>query len=59
MIASRSVDDLVPAVKAKALKFVSACSEQGIDILIYCTYRDEESQNDLYAQGRTKPVGCH
>lgn len=55
MIASRSLDDLEPIVKNKALKFKSACAEQGIDILIYCTYRDEESQNDLYAQGRTKP----
>ena len=52
MISSRSIEDLVPAVKTKALAHVAACKEAGIDLLIYCTYRDLESQDALYRQGR-------
>jgi peptidoglycan L-alanyl-D-glutamate endopeptidase CwlK len=55
MISSRSLEDLLPAVKAKALAHLAACKDAGIDLLIYCTYRDLESQAALYAQGRTKP----
>lgn len=54
-MASRSLDDLIPAVKAKAELFVAKCKEAGIDILIYCTLRTKEEQDDLYAIGRTKP----
>jgi len=54
-MASRSLDDLNPIVREKAQLFVSTCALQGIDILIYCTYRSEEEQNVLYAQGRTTP----
>lgn len=36
-----------------AERFVDQCRDAGIDVLIYCTYRDAESQNILYAQGRT------
>jgi peptidoglycan L-alanyl-D-glutamate endopeptidase CwlK len=54
MISSRSIDDLLPIVKAKALAHIERCKEHGIELLIYCTYRDNESQNALYAQGRTK-----
>lgn len=52
MIASRSLDDLLPVVRKKAEAHVKACAECGIDLLIYCTYRDGESQNSLYRQGR-------
>jgi len=55
MINSRSLDDLNPKVKKLAEQFIKACRDAGIDILIYSTYRDAESQNELYAQGRTKP----
>ena len=55
MINSRSLNDLLPVVKAKAEAFVAACKKQGIDVLIYSTYRDNESQSAIYAQGRTKP----
>jgi peptidoglycan L-alanyl-D-glutamate endopeptidase CwlK len=34
---------------------VRLCKEVGIDLLITSTYRDHEAQNELYAQGRTKP----
>lgn len=53
MINSRSLDDLLPVVKAKAEAFIAACHAHGIDILVTSTYRDFESQTALYNQGRT------
>lgn len=55
MINSRKLEDLLPVVAAKAAAFVVACRVAGIDVLITSTYRDHESQNALYAQGRTTP----
>lgn len=55
MINSRKLEDLIPIVAAKAAAFVAACRAVGIDVLITSTYRDHESQNALYAQGRTTP----
>lgn len=55
MINSRSIKDLHPYVKTKAQEFIQACADQGVFILITSTYRDNESQNALYAQGRTTP----
>ncbi len=55
MINSRNLNDLLPVVQAKAEAFIKACADQGIDVLITSTYRDSESQNALYAQGRTAP----
>lgn len=54
-MASRSLSDLHPVVQQKAEQFLTTCEAQGIDVLIYCTYRSPEEQNGLYAQGRTKP----
>lgn len=55
MINSRKLEDLLPVVAAKAQAFLAACHAQGIDVLVTSTYRDHESQNALYAQGRTTP----
>lgn len=55
MINSRLLSDLKSAPRAMALVFVTECKGQGIDILITSTYRDAESQDALYAQGRTAP----
>lgn len=55
MINSREISDLKLKVQPLAKAFIAACRYQGIDILITSTYRDIESQNELYAQGRTKP----
>lgn len=52
-MASRSLDDLIPPVKSRAIAFLKACDDAGLDIMIYCTYRSPEEQNELYAQGRT------
>lgn len=53
MINSRSLDDLLPAVKERVEKFINSAKDAGIDLLITSTYRDNASQNALYAQGRT------
>ena len=53
MINSRNLDDLLPQVKARVEDFIKACQHSGIDILVTSTYRDYESQDALYAQGRT------
>lgn len=55
MINSRSLDDLNPIVKQKVEALISACRAENIDLLVTSTYRDNESQNALYAQGRTTP----
>lgn len=53
MINSRDLADLLPRTAAKASLFKNACREAGHDIIFTSTYRDIESQNALYAQGRT------
>lgn len=53
MINSRDLNELNPKVKAMCLQLIACCKAQNIDILITSTYRDAESQNALYAQGRT------
>ena len=53
MINSRSLDDLHPKVKTLCEQFIASCAKHNIDVLITSTYRDAESQNALYAQGRT------
>lgn len=55
MINSRNLDDLHPAVRSKAQAFIAACAAAGIELLVTSTYRDSESQDALYAQGRTVP----
>jgi peptidoglycan L-alanyl-D-glutamate endopeptidase CwlK len=55
MINSRSLSDLNPKVAALCSEFINSCKKQNIDIIITSTYRDSESQNALYAQGRTTP----
>ena len=53
MINSRSLDDLLPLVRQRVEAFIKAAEASGIDLLVTSTYRDDESQNALYAQGRT------
>jgi len=55
VINSRKIEDLLPPVRERVERFIAACKVEGIDILITSTYRDNESQDALYAQGRTKP----
>lgn len=53
MINSRDVKELHPKVQAMANKMIADCKAAGLDFIITSTYRDAESQNALYAQGRT------
>ena len=55
MINSRNINDLKPKVAAMCSEFINRCKDAGIDVIITSTYRDAESQNALYAQGRTAP----
>lgn len=55
MINSRSLDDLVPPARARVESFLDVAKKQGIDLLVTSTYRDNASQDALYAQGRTTP----
>lgn len=42
-------------MQSLATKFLAACRNEGIDLLVTCTLRSNEEQAALYAQGRTKP----
>jgi peptidoglycan L-alanyl-D-glutamate endopeptidase CwlK len=53
MINSRNLADLLPRTAAKAALFRDECRKAGHDIIFTSTYRDKESQDALYAQGRT------
>lgn len=55
MTNSRKLTDLLPVVQVKAKAFLAAAKAEGIDVLITSTYRDNQSQDELYAQGRTRP----
>ncbi|MEI6757672.1 MAG: M15 family metallopeptidase [Chlorobium sp.] len=55
MVNSRKIKDLHPHVATLCQRFLDECSAAGYDVLITSTYRDNESQAELYAQGRTKP----
>lgn len=55
MINSRNINDLHPVVQPLCERFIDECRKSGLDVIITSTYRDIESQNALYAQGRTRP----
>lgn len=55
MINSRDITDLMPEVAAMAAALVAACEAAGIQLVITSTYRDSESQDQLYSIGRTQP----
>lgn len=55
MINSRDINALNPAVATLCQLFITKCKDNNIDVIITSTYRDAESQDALYAQGRTTP----
>ena len=55
MINSRNLNDLAPPVKLRVEWLMGLCVANNIDLLITSTYRDKDSQDALYAQGRTAP----
>ncbi len=55
MINSRDIKELHPRVADMCQLFLDKCKDEGIDVIITSTYRDRESQQTLYDQGRSKP----
>jgi peptidoglycan LD-endopeptidase CwlK len=55
MIDSRSIDDLNPYVAKLCRQFIAKCKDAGIEVAIISTYRDNARQNQIFAQGRTRP----
>lgn len=53
-MASRRIEDLDPMLQIIFAGFKKKCELNGIDFLVTCTYRSNEEQARLYAQGRTK-----
>lgn len=54
-MASRKLSDLHPQLLQIAEKFLDACHAEKIDILVTCTYRSNQEQDQLYAISRTIP----
>jgi peptidoglycan L-alanyl-D-glutamate endopeptidase CwlK len=54
-VASRKLSDLHPDIRLLAEKFLDEAEDEGIDVLVTCTYRSGIEQAALYAQGRTAP----
>lgn len=54
-MASRNLNDLRKDVKEKAELHIKLCADEGIDLLVYCTYRSNAEQAAEYAKGRTAP----
>lgn len=52
---SRMINDLHPDLQPICRQFLQGCKAAGLDILITCTYRSAVEQDQLYAQGRSRP----
>lgn len=52
---SRLLNDLHPDMKPLMRWFLDECQKQGIDVLVTCTWRSNDEQGKLYAQGRSTP----
>lgn len=51
----KDLSELTPAAKKACELFLQLCSREGLKVRVTETYRSSERQNELYAQGRTKP----
>lgn len=54
-VANRDINALHPVAQKACRMFLAECKRQGVDIFITETYRSQERQKWLYAQGRTRP----
>ncbi len=52
---SRSLDDLLPAAAELARQLLDECERRGFPVFVTSTLRTFFEQDELYAQGRTKP----
>ena len=50
----RDIAELTPTAQKACKFFLYECEQQGLKVRITETYRSQERQNELYAQGRTK-----
>ena len=55
LISQKRIDKLHPSVRQKVLAFINKADKQGIKLRVTDGIRTFEEQNELYAQGRTKP----
>lgn len=49
------ISALTPKAQEACKLFLAECAQRGLKVRITETYRSQERQNELYAQGRTKP----
>lgn len=54
---SRQLEHLHPDLQPLAREFLRRCEAAKLDILVTCTYRSNDEQNQLYAQGRNGKPG--
>jgi len=54
-MSSRRIEDLHPDLQPLARLFLERCTARQVDVLIVCTYRSNDEQASLYAQGRGTP----
>lgn len=54
-MSSRKLSDLLPHVQPHAYSWLHKCFERGIDVIVTCTYRTQEEQDELWERGRSKP----
>lgn len=52
---SRRIEDCHPDLQMRLLACVQSWANEGLDVLITCTWRSFEEQAQIYAQGRTAP----
>lgn len=51
----KDISALLPNAQTACRAFLAECERQGLKVRITETYRSQERQNELYAQGRAKP----
>ncbi len=51
----KDISALAPVAQTACLAFLELCEKAGLKVRITETYRSQERQNELYAQGRTTP----
>ena len=54
-MSSRLLTDLHPDLYPLATHFLALCKARGLDLVVTCTYRSNDEQAALYAQGRGSP----
>lgn len=52
---SRRIEDLCSEMQKLYKKFECRMFMEGLDFIVTCTFRPQEEQDKLYAQGRTEP----